>query len=92
MSGIKWVVRATAQIKEVDGKKPGQVHGFQVCKLLDPDGDYEKFEMYFDASKNSSALEPGDYELADSTVKVKDGKLVIYPEYRLIKAEAKKVA
>jgi len=82
----KWHVRATAQVKEIDGKKPGQMHGFQVCKLLDPDGDYEKFEMYFDASKHDTALEPGDYELAEPTIKVKDGKLVIYPEFKRIAA------
>jgi hypothetical protein len=76
------IVRATAEIKLVPNKKrPGANHGFQACKLVDQDGGYEKFELYFDPAKGSFALAPGDYSVEASQAKVIDGRLVIYPDF-----------
>ena len=86
------IVRATAEIKLVQGKKPGQQHGFQVCKLMDADGGYEKFEAYFNPAKGSVAYAPGDYTVASSEPKIVDGRLVIYPDLVPVKASARAAA
>lgn len=84
------IVRFTAEIKLVPVKgKPGQNHGFQMCRLIDPDGGYEKFEQYFNPSKASFAMEPGDYTVGSSAPKIVDGRLVMYPEFVPVKAAAR---
>jgi hypothetical protein len=82
---------ATAEIKKIPNKKkPGAEHGFQVCKVLDADGlGYEKVEQYFDPSRASFALQPGEYVIEPSEPKVVDGRLVIYPNFVAVKAAAK---
>lgn len=83
----KRIVRATAEIKRIPNKAAGKPdHGFQQCQLVDPDGGYERFEMYFDTSKASFAKEPGDYTVEASEPKVVDGRLVIYPNLVSVKA------
>jgi hypothetical protein len=87
------IVRATAEVKHVPNKqRPGQSHGFQTCRLVDADGGYQEFSMYFDPSKVSLALAPGDYEIKASEVKVVKERFVIYPEFVPLVAEGKKAA
>ncbi|MGN6482534.1 hypothetical protein [Luteibacter sp.] len=87
MSTSKRIVRATAEIKRIPNKKPGQPdHGFQQCQLVDPDGGYERFELYFNTAKASFAHEPGEYTVEASEPKVVDGRLVIYPNLVPVKA------
>ncbi|WP_036113297.1 MULTISPECIES: hypothetical protein [Luteibacter] len=78
----KRIVRFTAEIKLVPNKKQqGKNHGFQSARLVDADGGYEKFEVYFDPSKASFAREPGDYTIEASEPKIVDGRLVIFPDF-----------
>ena len=84
------IVRFTAEIKLIPNKKQqGKNHGFQSARLVDADGGYEKFEVYFDPSKASFAREPGDYTVGSSDPKIVDGRLVIFPEFHPVKASAR---
>lgn len=85
-------VVATAEVKIVDGKKQGQRHGFQVCKLVDADGGYQKFEAYYNPGKDAFALTPGEHEVVASEPKVVDGKLVIYANFQPVSSKAKAAA
>jgi hypothetical protein len=88
------IVRATAEVKLVPNKKvPGQNHGFQTCRLVDADGGYQSFEQYFDPSKASFALEPGDYLVQASEPKIVKDRFVIYPDFvPVAKAQGQKAA
>jgi len=81
----KFIVRATAEVRHSrDGK-----HGFQVCRLVEADGAYQSFEQYFIPARQAIALQPGDYELQWSAPKVKDERIVVYPEFVAVKQAAK---
>lgn len=81
----KFIVRATAEVRHSkDGK-----HGFQVCRLVEPDGGYQVFEQYFSPARQALAMAPGDYELSVSAPRIKDQRLTLYPEFVALKQAAK---
>jgi hypothetical protein len=87
-----YTVRASAEFRTIpNAKKPGQSHGFQKCGLIDSEGFMDKFEMYFDPSKASFALEPGEYLVKGFRPSVNDGRLVLYPEFERV-TQAKQAA
>ena len=88
------IVRATAEVKLVPNKqRVGQSHGFQSCRLVEADGGYQSFELYFDPSKASFALEPGDYSVQAGEPKIVKDRFVIYPEFvPVAKVAAQKAA
>lgn len=87
----KKIVRATAEVKHVaDKKRTGHQHGFQTCRLVDADGGYQTFEQYFDPSKASFAMEPGDYLVQASEPKIVKDRLTFYADFvPVAKASAK---
>ena len=73
---------ATAETKKIPNKsRPGAEHGFQVCRVIDADGCYQKVEQYFDPAKAPFFLEPGEYEIHAGAPKVVKDRLVIFPEF-----------
>ncbi|UGB47231.1 hypothetical protein LQ772_08100 [Frateuria edaphi] len=81
-------LRAYNEIKTREGKKPGQVHGFQVCGIVKGEGRVEEFEQYFDAAKNPHFLPPGDYEVKATGMYLdRDGRLQIGREFEPVKPQ-----
>jgi hypothetical protein len=81
-------LRVYNEIKKLDGKKPGQVHGFQTCGIVKGEGRVEEFEHYFDASKNEHFLPPGDYEMKATGMYLdRDGRLQVGREFEPVKPQ-----
>lgn len=87
-------LRVFDEIKTREGKKAGQIHGFQVCGIVKGEGRIEEFEQYFDAARNEHFLPPGDYEMKPTGMYLdRDGRLQIGREFVPVqKAPAKVVA
>ena len=79
-------LRVYNEIKTRDGKKAGQVHGFQVCGIVKGEGRIEEFEQYFDASRHSHFLPPGDYEVKPGGLYLdRDGRLQMGKTFEPVK-------
>lgn len=87
-------LRVYDEIRTFDGKKAGQVHGFQVCGIVKGEGRVEEFEQYFDAAKQKHFLPAGDYEMKATGMYLdRDGRLQIGREFEPVaKAPAKAAA
>lgn len=85
------ILRAYPETRINAGKKdPSKSHGFQVCGIVKGEGRVEEFEQYFDPSKGSHFLPPGDYEVKAGGLYVdRDGRLQLEREFVPIKQAAR---
>lgn len=77
------VLRAYAETRVQTGKAdPSKQHGFQVCGIVKGEGRVEEFQQYFDPTKGSHFLPPGDYEVVSKGIYLdRDGRLQIEREF-----------
>lgn len=77
------ILRAYNEVKILAGKKdPSKNHGFQTCGIVKGEGRVEEFQQYFDPSKASHFLAPGDYEVvAGGLFLDRDGRLQVAREF-----------
>ena len=85
------ILRAYNEVRVIPGKKdPTKNHGFQACGIVKGEGRVEEFEQYFDPTKASHFLPPGDYQVVAGGLYVdRDGRLQLEREYVPIKAGQK---
>ena len=85
------ILRAYSETRVNPGKKdPSKSHGFQTCGIVKGEGRVEEFQQYFDPSKASHFLPPGDYEVVATGIYLdRDGRLQMEREFRpLARAKA----
>lgn len=82
------ILRAYGEVRVSPGKKdPSKNHGFQVCGIVKGEGRVEEFQQYFDPSKASHFLPPGDYEVRCTGIYLdRDGRLQMEREFVPVKA------
>jgi hypothetical protein len=85
------VVRATATVRVVNGKKdPSKRYGFQTFGLLTGEGMYQQFDQMFDPEKASHFLPPGDYEVVPNGAYLdRDARLQLGREFVAVKVGGK---
>lgn len=85
------ILRAYNEVRVMAGKKdPSKNHGFQVCGIVKGEGRVEEFEQYFDPSKASHFLPPGDYQVVAGGLYLdRDGRLQLEREFVPLKAASK---
>lgn len=85
------VLRAYNEVRITPDKNdPARRHGFQTCGIVKGEGRVEEFEQYFDPSKNSHFLPPGDYQVRATGLYLdRNGRLQIGREFVPIKADSK---
>ena len=88
------ILRAYNEVRVIPGKKdPSKNHGFQVCGIVKGEGRVEEFEQYFDPSKGSHFLPPGDYQVVAGGLYLdRDGRLQLEREFVPLKAGQKAAA
>lgn len=76
-------LRAYDEIRVHDDKKDSsRKHGFQTCGIVKGEGRVEEFQQYFDPSKGSHFLPPGDYEVKATGIYLdRDGRMQIEREF-----------
>lgn len=85
------VLRAYNESRVFDDKKDAsKKHGFQTCGIVKVEGRVEEFQQYFDPSKASHFLPPGDYEVKAVGIYLdRDGRLQMEREFTpVVKAAA----
>jgi hypothetical protein len=93
MSNSPSIIRATATVRIVQGKKdPSKRYGFQTCGLMKAEGMFAEFDAMFDPAKSSHFLPPGDYEVHEKGAYLdQNGRLQLGKEFVAV-AAAKKAA
>lgn len=88
------ILRAFAEVRIQAGRKdPSKSHGFQVCGIVKGEGRVEEFQQYFDPTKASHFLPPGDYEVKATGIYVdRDGRLQIEREFVPLKPSTSRAA
>ena len=88
------VLRAYNETRVFDDKKDSsKKHGFQTCGIVKGEGRVEEFQQYFDPSKQSHFLAPGDYEVRAVGIYLdRDGRLQMEREFTPIKVAARSAA
>ena len=91
MSDKVSIIRATASVRVVNGKKdPSKRHGLQTFGLMTGEGMYQQFDQMFDPTKGSHFLPPGDYEVHSKGAYLdRDGRLQIGKEFVPVVKSAK---
>jgi len=84
------ILRAYSETRVSPGKKdPSKNHGFQTCGIVKGEGRVEEFQQYFDPSKGSHFLPPGDYEVVAKGIYLdRDGRLQMEREFVPVKSSA----
>ncbi|MET3650661.1 hypothetical protein [Dyella japonica] len=77
------ILRAFSEVRVQAGRKdPSKNHGFQTCGIVKGEGRVEEFQQYFDPSKASHFLPPGDYEVRATGIYLdRDGRLQMEREF-----------
>lgn len=85
------ILRAFSEVRVQAGRAdPSKKHGFQTCGIVKGEGRVEEFQQYFDPSKASHFLPPGDYEVVSKGIYLdRDGRLQMEREFVPVKTSAK---
>lgn len=82
------VMRAYNETRVFDDKKDSsKKHGFQTCGIVKGEGRVEEFQQYFDPTRSSHFIAPGDYEVRAVGIYLdREGRLQIEREFVPVKA------
>lgn len=88
------VLRAYNEVRVHEDKKDSSKrHGFQTCGIVKGEGRVEEFQQYFDPSRASHFLAPGDYEVKAVGIYLdRDGRLQMEREFIPLKPAARSAA
>lgn len=77
------ILRAYNEVRIQAGRKdPSKNYGFQACGIVKGEGRVEEFQQYFDPTKASHFLPPGDYEVRCTGIYLdRDGRLQMQREF-----------
>ncbi len=84
------VLRVYNETRQFEDKNDStKKHGFQTCGIVKGEGRVEEFEQYYDPSKASHFLPPGDYEVKAVGIYLdRQGRLQLEREFTPVKAAA----
>ncbi|TCV97738.1 hypothetical protein EC912_101755 [Luteibacter rhizovicinus] len=85
------IIRAFNETRLFDDKKDAsKKHGFQTCAIVKGEGRMQEYEEYFNPSKQSHFLPPGDYEVVMEGVYLdRDNRRQVKLSYVALKTAAK---